>query len=220
MAGVVLTGVYSLKVLPLILEAETYEQAAAAAEETAQEDEGWAPAEGLERLAFTLLTNVLVGVGFALVLCAAFALRGVPRVSEGLLWGLAGFAAFSLAPALGLPPELPGMRAADLDLRQAWWAGTVAATAAGLALLFLNPRRALKALGLALLVLPHVIGAPHEEVSGLGALPAELAAQFVTATLGANLVFWLVLGGLSALALGRFTGASGARPRAGSAGAT
>jgi predicted cobalt transporter CbtA len=37
---------------------------------------------------------------------------------RGLLWGLGGFAALHLAPAVGLPPELPGMASADLAARQ------------------------------------------------------------------------------------------------------
>ena len=48
---------------------------------------------------------------------------------------MAGFAVFMLAPSLGLPPELPGMPAAELGPRQVWWLLTAAATAAGLALL-------------------------------------------------------------------------------------
>ena len=28
---------------------------------------------------------------------------------QGLFWGFAGFAVFTLAPGLGLPPELPAM---------------------------------------------------------------------------------------------------------------
>jgi adenosylcobinamide kinase/adenosylcobinamide-phosphate guanylyltransferase len=50
-----------------------------------------------------------------------------------MFWGLAGFAVFTLAPGLGLPPELPAMPAADLLARQVWWIGTAAATAIGLA---------------------------------------------------------------------------------------
>ncbi len=48
----------------------------------------------------------------------------------GLLWGLAGFVVFVLAPNFGLPPELPGMQAGDLMQRQIWWLATVVLTAA------------------------------------------------------------------------------------------
>ncbi|MEI2612914.1 MAG: CbtA family protein [Candidatus Promineifilaceae bacterium] len=40
--------------------------------------------------------------------------------------------AFQLAPAFGLPPELPGMAAADLGARQVWWCGTALATGVGI----------------------------------------------------------------------------------------
>ena len=73
--------------------------------------------------------------GFALLLVGAFAVSGrVVTARAGVLWGLAGFAAFSLAPAFGLPPELPGAVGADLWARQLWWIGTVAMTALGLGL--------------------------------------------------------------------------------------
>ena len=50
------------------------------------------------------------------------------RARNGLLWGLAGFLAVNLAPAAGLSPELPGMPAGDLLARQVWWVGTIIAT--------------------------------------------------------------------------------------------
>ena len=41
--------------------------------------------------------------------------------------------------------------------------------------------------------LPHLIGAPHPE-SAEGAVPPELAARFVTASLGGAALFWAILG--------------------------
>ncbi len=198
--GVVLTGIQAVKVLPLIWQAETYES-----KSDTLEQEPWAPEDGLERIAFTLLANVLVGVGFALLICAAFALRGGPGWRGGLIWGLLGYAVFSLAPAFGLPPELPGMRAAEIGIRQIWWLATVVATASGLALALLHEKRAVKVLGAAVIVLPHVIAAPHPDLEGIGNVPAELAAAFVSATLIANLLFWLVIGGVSAVTFKRFS---------------
>ena len=64
---------------------------------------------------------------------------------------------------------------------------------AGLALLVLHSHRAWKLAGLALLAVPHVIGAPHPEVAG-GNAPEELALAFIFATSLANAAFWLVLG--------------------------
>ena len=50
------------------------------------------------------------------------------------------------------------------------------------------------AIGGELILLPHFVGAPHPESLG-GGVPPELAAQFVAVSLGANALFWAVLGG-------------------------
>jgi cobalt transporter subunit CbtA len=213
-AGVVLTSIQAYTVIPLILEAETYEGLESASDAHGHESEealdgdsqgeddhhgdGWAPAEGRERLTYTLLTNIIAGVAFSLMLIGAMAFAGTSDWRRGLIWGLAGYATFNLAPALGLPPELPGMAAGDLVARQIWWTATAAATALGLALLLLVPRIVFRVLGAALIIAPHIIGAPHPHDAAPSAVPAELAAAFVSATLVSNLVFWLVIGGLSA----------------------
>jgi cobalt transporter subunit CbtA len=205
-AGLVLTAIQAYAVIPLILEAEIYEDQGPATDDHGHDGEDsatWAPADGGERLIFTLATNVIAGIAFGLLLTAAMALAGTGDWRRGLIWGLAGYATFSLAPAFGLPPELPGMAAGDLGARQIWWAGTAASTAAGLALLLLVPRIALRALGAVLIVLPHIIGAPHPDEAAASAVPAELAASFVSATLVANLLFWLVIGAVSAWMFGR-----------------
>src|SRR5262249_58077728 len=99
----------------------------------------WEPKEGFERNAFTAGANILTAIGFALLLGGIFAVRGRAITwHEGLLWGLSGFLVFTVAPGLGLPPELPGVPAAPLSVRQVWWVATAAATAAGLGLLFLR----------------------------------------------------------------------------------
>jgi cobalt transporter subunit CbtA len=211
-AGIAFTGLQAFKVMPLIWQAETYESAsenvasghshaAPATSAHSHGDEGhdsWGPADGVERVAFTLLANVLIGIGFALLLCAAFALYGQVDWRKGLIWGFLGYTIFQLAPAFGLPPELPGMRSAPFNDRQIWWVATVAATAGGLALIFLAKQGIWKAVGIALIALPHMIGAPHPHFDGPSVLPAELAASFVSASLITNLLFWLLLGGVSA----------------------
>lgn len=115
-------------------------------------------------------------------------------VRRGLVWGAAGYLAFSLAPALLLPPELPGGISAGLASRQAWWLGTAAATAGGLALIAFAPMPLAKLGGLCLVVLPHVIG-PHHPVGGTA--PPELQTEFTVASLAATAVFWIVLGAAS-----------------------
>ena len=92
---------------PATMSAATPAPAAVAAP---AEDEGWAPADGFERFAFSVLANIVTGIGFALVLVAVSEFAGgIGNWRQGIFWGLAGFAAFTLAPGLGLPPELPGM---------------------------------------------------------------------------------------------------------------
>ena len=154
----------------------------------------WSPQEGLERAAFTGLATLVSGVGYALVLVALMLAAGAAPTRETCLrWALAGYVAVNLAPAIGLPPELPGMGGAgSLALRQAWWALAVAAT--GLGLYLLAHRRApwMAAAGVAALALPHLVGAPHQTVAS--EVPAGLAAQFATRSLAVGLVFWAVLG--------------------------
>jgi cobalt transporter subunit CbtA len=201
LAGVVasfaLSTVQHLRLTPLILAAERLEGSThehAAASPAAEERPAWAPADGLERTFYTVLTNLIVGVAFALALTGASLLLGVPiTLSNGVLWGVAGFLVFSLSPSAGLPPELPGMPAAELTSRQLWWLATVAATAAGLALLTVKRQRPLVLLALVLLALPHVIGAPQPPEHA-SAVPAHLAAAFAANSIAVAAVFWVVLG--------------------------
>jgi len=164
----------------------------------------WEPADGFQRNAFTVLADLLTGVGFALLLVSAFALRGGEmNWQRGLFWGLAGFVAFTLAPGLGLPPEVPGTQAAPLLARQTWWVFTVAAACGGLACIFLG-RKALWCLaGLALLVVPHIIGAPQLDHAE-SAAPESIAHQFVVVVVITSLVFWAALGTLSGYFYQRF----------------
>lgn len=206
LAALLLTLLQSVWVSPLILQAETFETAAPA-EQHEHADvahaphehsaEAWAPEDGWQRVLSTTGGNLVVAVGFALILAALYSLREPNRVSTGALWGLAGFAVFCLAPTLGLPPELPGTAAADLGQRQSWWIGTAAATATGLALIVFAQHWLLKLVGVLLLVVPHVIGAPQPDVHQSLA-PAALETQFKIASWLTNAAFWVALGLLSA----------------------
>jgi len=161
------------------------------------EQGAWAPSDGLERFLFTGLANILTGTGFALILVACFALsRETVDGQRGVLWGLGGFAAISLAPALGLPPEVPGAMTADLVPRQSWWLLCVAATAAGLWMLVYRKGAIWMVAGIAAMALPHLIGAPQPDRIG-GAVPPELAGHFAAASLVTAAIFWTILGWLS-----------------------
>lgn len=189
-AGAAASAVQALRIWPLIAAAEVIEHASAAHDH----DEGWEP-QGALRPALTVVFNVAAGIGFALMLNAVARLRGVRlSVAAGVAWGAVGFAAFGLAPALGLPPALPGMGEGALLARQLWWAATAACTLGGIAVLAWAAAPWRWA-GVVLLALPHLVGAPAMEAAG--AVPAGLAAAFVAASLAGSAVFWLVLGGVS-----------------------
>ena len=202
--GVLVTGAQQLRVAPLILHAETFEGEVVEhthSESTpvghAHEEEDWVSADGLERTLYTGMSNIVTGVAFALLLVAVYLLRGKPvDFNTGLLWGVAGFVVFAGAPALGLPPELPGMTAAALEARQAWWIGTVIATALGIGLFVETKTLLPRLLGVVAIVLPHIIGAPHPHVLESN-VPAELSAQFAVVSLFTSAFFWMVLGAAS-----------------------
>ena len=160
-------------------------------------DEGWLPEDGAERTFYTGISNIVTGIAFSLMLVAVYLLRGKPvNMNSGLLWGAAGFLIFSGSPALGLPPELPGMTAAALESRQLWWIGTVLATAVSIGLFTESKSILPKIAALALLAAPHLIGAPHPFLFE-SIVPAELSAQFAVASLVSSAFFWLVLGATS-----------------------
>ena len=208
LAAVVATGLQLVLTSPLILRAETYEGEAAPdarvafivrvhgeAHGDAGAAQEWRPAPGLQRMAFTGLATLVGGVGYALLLGAVMlALRREPTPESGLALGIAGFASVALAPAVGLPPELPGMVSAPLGLRQAWWLMTVAATGIGLYLIAVRRVPLTIAGGIVLIVAPHLAGAPLVTEEAASALPAAYAAQFAARSLAIGFVFWAVIG--------------------------
>lgn len=206
LAALLLTLLQSFWVAPLILQAETYEKPAAtlvhehdasAVPGHAHDADAWEPEDGWQRVLSTTGGNLVVAVGFALMLAGLYTLRAPTRTSQGLFWGLAGYATFCLAPTLGLPPELPGTAAADLLQRQTWWITTAASTAVAITLVVFSKHWALKLLGAVILVIPHIMGAPQPiEHSSLA--PEALETQFKIASQLTNLVFWLALGAISA----------------------
>lgn len=202
-AGAVATVLQQLFLVPLILQAETLEAAGHARAATA-----WEPQAGPERALYALLFNCLGAFGFALLLAGCYALRGGVTWPLGLLWGLAGFASFSAAPALGLPPELPGAAAADLAARQLWWVATALGTATGLACVFLARTPGMRVLGLLLIAAPHLVGAPHAH-DVHSTIPEDLSRAFSIGSLAASAVMWLILGAVTAALAPRDTAGRG-----------
>jgi len=212
LAGLLVTPAMYLKTVPLILQAETYEEAGGGHShgeaEAAPHDHGGATADAEEggaelpfgRLGNTILANLVAGAGFALLLSGVALLLGRRiTVQNGIYWGVAGFFTVAFLPALGLSPELPAMPAADLAERQLWWIGTVVLSGLGIYLVMLRQEIWAKILGLVLIAAPHLYGAPHpEDISS--PIPSLLASQYAVASLATNLFLWAVIG----LALGWF----------------
>ena len=212
-AGLFAAGLQQAFLVPLIAEAELYESGAAthfAGVEAAghsheavaghSHDQGTGGGADLTRHLLTVLMTVLATCGFALILVAAFALAerfGLIRVDlrTGLLFGLAGFAATQLMPALGLSPELPGAAAGELMHRQLWWIGTVVGTAGGIALIAWGGT-GLKVAGAILIAAPHLVGAPHPDAFD-GVVPPELSALFAARVLVVGALAWAALGALA-----------------------
>ena len=218
LTGVLISAIQHFTTTPIILLAEEYENGgghdhaalmwtdevsggqfylAHSTEEHEGDGAVWSPADGLERTLYTTGVNLIAGVGFAALLVAGFHLSG-RRIDgrTGLGWGVAGFVVFQLAPALGLRPEVPGSFAADLAARQAWWWFAVASTGVGVWLLLMLRSLPLHVMGILLIALPHLVGAPQPEGIG-GAVPPELAGHFAAASLVTGFIFWAVLGWLA-----------------------
>ena len=154
---------------------------------------------GAHRQALTVLFAVLTYCGYALALVAGMNLADQVGIklglSQGILWGLAGFLAFQLMPALGLQPDLPGTPTTDLGARQVWWAATAAATVVGLWFAVYGTAIWQRAAGIIILAAPHIWGAPELASFG-GIAPPELAASFTARSLAVGMITWGVLGGL------------------------
>lgn len=208
--GLLITPIQMLAVQPLIQEAERYEQqneAASVSSHPLMSSHDTAntrvsdnePSDNrIERALYTTLAVVLMAVGYALLLGACFSKIGSMNWRKGLIWGAAGFLVFQFAPSLGLPPEPPGVPAADVTLRQLWWLVTTVATASGLWLLFQSWKSTKKWLvfpAIVLLALPHMVGAPHPPAEA-SLVPEQLAANFIVATMLTAALFWLLLGSL------------------------
>jgi cobalt transporter subunit CbtA len=199
-AGLLLFGIQHFTTFPLIEKAEVYESADEKRMPAMHhDDEGWQPAEGVERTTYTAVSTVLAAIGFAALL---FGIAAIKPISldwrTGALWGLAAYVCIDLAPAWGLPPQPPGVPVADIYARQLWWAATAIATAIALWLL-LDRRKAwpIRLMGLLVAFLPHAIGAPV--AIGESSVPAELIRQFALLSILTTGIFWITLGSVGGL---------------------
>lgn len=200
-AGLIAALLQLVFVQPVLLHAELYESGTlvhfGAEAVTAHPDlPGIDPLRDGLSILFTMLTYT----GYALIMLALMVTaerRGhAVTARAGLLWGLAGFITFHFAPGLSLAPEVPGVAAADVGLRQIWWVATVAAT--GLAMWLIAFGRGWTAYGAAALLLlaPHLIGAPQPD-SFAGPVPTEIGALFAARAFGVGMAAWVLLGCLA-----------------------
>ncbi len=223
LAGTLFTLAQQIQVTPIILAAETYEVADSPAINDHHADAGahhhdaeaWAPEDGIERFSYSLLANVLTAIGFAAMLLTLMAHHRLKEKAElthqkGLIWGFFGYLTLFVAPSLGLLPEIPGTMAAALESRQLWWLGTVIATGVGFYLIFFFNIK-FKVAGISILLLPHLLGAPH--ISGpefANPDPAAIASlqelhhRFIVSSGLVNLMLWLSIGLIGVWSLNRW----------------
>lgn len=177
-----------------------HDQAPAAHGEAGEAAHEAGESSDLTRNLLTLAFTVILYSAYAMLLSGGFAIAAQFGLridtARGALWGLAGYGAFQLAPAMGLAPELPGTLAADMGARQIWWWSTVVATGLGAALIAYGRSAIMIAIGAVLALVPHLIGAPVLE-DFHGSAPAELGGLFAARVLGVGLVAWVTLGAVA-----------------------
>ncbi len=236
LVGGVQTGVQRWQAAPLILAAEVYEEQKAEtpepvapaahvhAEAAAHEHEHehgaakeWEPANGFERIGWTLVANILHAFSMALLV---FAVMGVVVAKRSAAVGslalagwvaAAGFVSLHLWPSLGLHAEVPGMEAAPLHARQLWWALAVASAAGACAVAGFVCAAWRWLVAAALLALPFIVGAPQLQGDALAGFGPEarvaleqLGGQFIWATTWVALSFWASMGLVGGLAFQRW----------------
>lgn len=217
-AGAIAAILQLVFVQPVLLHAELYESGqlvhfGAGAVGADPDLGGFDP----KRDALSVLFTLLVYCGYALILVALMALaeaRGAAITARtGLLWGLAGFVAVHFAPGFSLPPEVPGVAAADVSARQAWWGVTVAAAAVALWLIGFGRGWGAWGVAVALLLAPHLVSAPEPDAF-TGPVPPEIAAGFAARAFGVGMAAWVTLGGFAGFFWRREAARSDAAPRA------
>ncbi|WP_224814145.1 CbtA family protein [Hasllibacter sp. MH4015] len=201
-AGLIAALLQLYFVQPVLLHAELYESGelvhfgASSTVSAVQDLGGFDPVRDI----LSVIFSMLIYTGYALIMVALMSVAEAQGASitarTGLIWGIAGFVAFHFAPGFSLAPEVPGVAAADVGARQIWWFATVGATGIALWLLAFGKSWLFHGLAIALLLAPHVIGAPEPEIF-TGPVPTEIGALFAARAFGVGMAAWMILGGLA-----------------------
>lgn len=217
--GSVQFAVQRWQAVPIILAAEVledqkvrpmaaieHEHAAGAENAHPHDSAAWAPAAGAERSTWTWVANVLYAFSMALLVFVVMTLwawkRGnaTPALRVAAVVAAAGWLSLHLWPSLGLPAVVPGMEAAPLHARQAWWLLAVVCSASACATLGFASARWRWLVATVLLAVPFVVGAPELEGDALAGYSSEahasllkLGHDFIWATTWASLSFWFTM---------------------------
>jgi cobalt transporter subunit CbtA len=200
-AGLAIAALQHVTTTPLIKAAEVYETAQPHHQESAQSpvSAGWEPAEGFERTAATSVATIATSVGYAFILLALLLAAKEPiEPKRAMAWGVCAFLSTGIATGLGLAPQLPGAAETDLVARQIWWTSTAALTSGGLYALLRIDTTVAKLAGVAMVMAPHLVGAPHPAAPE-STVPAELAARFAAASLALHALTWILAAALVGL---------------------
>ena len=180
-------------------------------------DYGWSPANNLQRITATLVTNIMTAITFSLILISVMSFHNLksnkPKLNwkTGILWGLALMLSMFVAPSLlGLYSEIPGTISEPIGQRQILWISSAGSTALGLMFIYYSSP-ILKIVGTVLLILPQVLGAPtHQTHRYANTDPIvvetlnQLSNQFITMTTIGMAIFCLLMGALCGFSSTRF----------------
>ena len=209
-AGTILTGLQAFKTVPLIHQAEQYESKDLIIYSKAKhlnnvehkskdihhkgmnEEDMWSPNDGIERTTYTLISNIVLAIGFSFILLSLYLYINNLNIKKAIVSGIVGYLVFFALPSLGLHPELPGTLAASLHDRQTWWIDTVLASAIGFLILFFNKNNLFKLMAIFIIALPHIVGAPHSSIHA-GTAPFEMLESFEISSFITNGIFWIIL---------------------------
>ena len=200
-AGVISAAMQIIFLQPILLHAELYEDGTLTHFGNSSVSGSYLNITfDFQRNALSVLFSALIYTGYAFILTSLLAYASSLNLKidniRAILFGICGFVTVQLSPAFGLPPELPGVAAAELMPRQIWWFFCVISTGLGFWIIAFGGKLIFIVIGVILLLTPHIIGAPQPLIF-VGPTPPELASHFASRALTIGLVTWSSLGFLT-----------------------